>query len=792
MPAPRALTVAGKIALWALGIAAGAAVLVAGGALLLLRTDFVGKRLAQEVTKQAAEAIEGKLSLSNVRTSGLLQVCAEDVKLDDPLGRPALRAKEVCVSIDVGALVSKAAHVRSLRLVEPQLEWTEVPGKEPGTKTTTLLLALASKRPPKPKSGGPTAWTVQADGLEIERGRVQLRKSPEAAPGFAVEELSLKDGAARWAATSLGAKLALSGEVTVPGKLAALVSIDAGLDGDPATGRALLREVRLKLGQSGLVASGSFDLGKKSGAIKLREIQVAPRELELLLPKRADGAHAIPLASLLTGEADLDANGTEATLALRLAGGGGKLTGAAKSTLTAPYKWSLDLDGKGIDPRALVFGAPKGRIASRLSVQGKGIPQIDEEGVNGDVKLKLVVGPAKLDAVGAIALELEGSLLGRYLIVKTLDLDALGLKIDGRGAASREELSLDLDIDASDLALLGRNVGVLSGKAALRLDGDAHLTTRLTGSVDKPDAELKVRGKKVAFGSSLEAQEMNISGLLKGKLERPHGSLTFESQHLSLGGIDLGKPRVGVQLDWPTAHLRVEADVKNNDGEAAPGQLLIVGDATLDKRGDGVLLSNLSLTLPGNRFELRKAAHIKFSPKETELEPIELHSDHGDVAVAAALQKPYGKFPGRIDAAFTLTQFDLDRVPDFVLPPDLGLKGMVDAHLGVTGVPSSPDVDGQLTLTNVEAAGVRGLSGKLQAAVQRGRLRVSGEVAGPFGAKAQLKASWPVLPLAQTPKASLDATLTLAGVDLAQVSSMKRPKDDERPPSMKGTVAAQL
>ena len=41
--------------------------------------------------------------------------------------------------------------------------------------------------------------------------------------------------------------------------------------------------------------------------------------------------------------------------------------------------------------------------------------------------------------------------------------------------------------------------------------------------------------------------------------------------------------------------------------------------------------------------------------------------------------------PGRIDARLTVTRFELDRLPQFVMPKDLGLRGVVDLSALVQG-----------------------------------------------------------------------------------------------------------
>lgn len=797
MPTSRAIAAAaGRAALRAFGGAIAVVALVLAGGLLALRTERAQRGAARLAAERAAGAIEGRLRLGAVTVRGALEVCAKDLVLDDPLGRPALRAEEACAALDLLALARKQARVRWLRIAAPRIEWTEASGAAPGAHTTTLQLALAPRRGAAPGAdAGPSAWAVEVAELTLERGEVALRSAPGAEPRLAVGGLAARGARLSWTAARAGGRLELTAAELGPQRLPARLLLDAALEGGATGGRLRLDALALSLGQSALQADGDLDLAARTGTLHLRQLRLAPRELEQLLPQRpgAGGAarHALPLHEPLEGKAELLSDGQEARLLLELQGGGGRVTGELKSTLGLPLRWSVALSGEQVDPARLLLEAPPGRVSARLDVRGKGVPEWRDGGLRGDVKVHLHLGPARLDGVGPITADLDGSLLGQYLIVKRLTADALGVAVRGEGAWSREELSMDLAVDAPDLAAFGRAAGALAHKPALRLEGAARLTARLTGSPRRPDAQVHVRAPRLVFGSSLEAIGLAGDGALQGDLRRPKGTLAFSSERLTLGGADLGAPRVTLDLAWPAAWLRVEARVRGEDGAPGQGALELSGQATLDQRGDGLLLSDLFVSWPGNILKLQRPAHLKLGARETVLEPVALAGPFGGLSLAATLVRPGPRSPGRVEAALGLTRFDLDRLPEFALPPGLGLKGVVDAQVGVTGDPAAPDVDAALQVEGLEAGRLHGLSGRVQAQVHRGRARLSGELGGPLGSKLRLKASLPVAAPARAPRAPLDADLWLQGVDLAQAASLL-PARAGAPPALAGTLGAHL
>ena len=490
------LGVGGLLALFALLLALGWSV---------AQTGWGKDRLGKLVSAKATGALAGTLTVQEVHASGLLKVCLKKVSLADPEGVVVLTADEACVSLDALALTRKEARIRSVRLTRPALDVASVAGAD-GKPTTTLARAIAARNPPPKTSSGPTAWSVEIDSLTLLEGSVKLRPGVGEAPTFALEQLKLEGGKARYSASGALARIGLSGRLTAPGGLpdaapAVELDLDAQLEGSLSLGAVVLRDLRASLGKSRIVASGSFDLAAKKGAVELRELVLEADDVNALLPRKAASGEGTGAARPLLvgevrghGEATLDDD--RARLTLALAAGSGTLEVEAQTHLSDQH-WSVNATARGIDPGAVISTAPRGKVSLELEASGKGAPQFDAEGVSGELHGKLHIGPAHLDPMGPLLLDLDADLKDRTALVHAFTASALGLKLRMRGAASRENLALDLDIDAPHLEQVSRALATLAKKKKVTLiRGEAQLTAHLSGTVKSPNARLSLRAPR--------------------------------------------------------------------------------------------------------------------------------------------------------------------------------------------------------------------------------------------------------------------------------------------------------
>jgi len=382
-------------------------VLLTAGLLVWLHTGGGAETLGRSVANEARNAIEGDLRVRAIRVRGFLRVCVDGVELRDPDGHRVLSAEQACVSLRPLSLLRHHITVTDAELKKP---WIEL-AKEPGTSETTLQRAVRPRKPPQPGEGGPFAWRIEVQKLRLQDGSVTVRPEVGAEATLALGDLDVSQAHARYAADSAAAALDLTARLEAPGQAPVALAVDATLEG-AAPGRTIaLRTLRVKLGESGFSANGSWDLARQAGEIRLRDVAVLPRDLAAIAPKA-------PLEGAVRGEADFKSDGKTAGADLRLQAGGGRLDAKLTSTLEKAPTWDVQLNVEKVDPGAISARAPKGEVTARASLHGKGFPRFDAHGVQGDLRGTVHVGPARLDRVGPVVADLDASLLRRYAIVR--------------------------------------------------------------------------------------------------------------------------------------------------------------------------------------------------------------------------------------------------------------------------------------------------------------------------------------------------------------------------------------
>ena len=727
----------------------GVLVLAIVVALVWLHTGSGAEKLGRYVTEEARNAIEGDLRVGAIHVGGFLHICVDGVDLRDPEGHRVLSADRACVRIKPLAL---KAH--RIVLTEAQLErpWIEI-AKAPGSAETTLQRAIKPRKPPQP-GGGPFEWTIDVGNLELRGGSITVRPELGADATLALRDLNVGETHAHYSADAAAAVLNVSAQLSAPGEAPVALNLDARLDGTAATGTVGLNSLRVKLGESGFLASGSWNLGQQAGEIRLREIAVRPQDVHAIAPDA-------PLAGAIRGEANLKSDGKTAGAEAKLVAGGGKIDLKLTATVEKSPVWDVQVSLDRIDPGAVSARAPKGEVTGRLSLHGKGTPRFDEHGVVGQLEGALHIGPARLDRVGPVVVDMKATLLRRYAIVRAFTATAFGLEVKAHGAAAYDELSLDLDIRAADLAHVGRAIGATLRKPSLPIAGSAHLISRVTGSPRSPDATVRLRAPRLRWAGTIDADGLAVDGNLRGPLQRPDGSLRLVARRFSASAIDLGAPHVDMTLQWPLAHVRIDAGV-------ADGAVQLAGDAKIDDDKDGLSLSNFLVAYPGNTLRLAHDASVHFRDALV-LEPIELVGEHGSIRLQAQVQPP----PGRIDAALVVTRFELDRLPRFAMPKDLGLHGVLDANAVVQGPRARPDVDVRVELRGAGArpAGDLSLDAQTHAHVRAGVLQTEGWLAGGGLVRLDFQGELPVQAIATQPAtAPVRFDVRLARLDLARLA----------------------
>jgi len=665
-----------------------------------------------------------------------------------------MRAERACVHVNPIALKAHKILLSEVRLVRPWIDIATVTGPD-GKPTTTLSRAIAPRQPPKKEEQkGPFAWVIDVTGISLEQGSVAMRPGLKEDPSFALDRVDLHDGRAHYAADKSAAALSLSGQLVQPGKLPVAVALDATVDGATDTGKLTLREARISAGKSGVRASGSLDLETRRGTVEIRDLRLVPEDLEALSRGKPG-----PLIGEVRGQATVHLEGKRVAAVARLEAGGGKISLDADASLDQGPRWSVALQLDDVDPGAVARAGPNGKVTGRVEANGRGTPVFDEHGVTGDLHAKVHLGPARLDRMGEVKADLLADLQGRKALIRAFTATALGLQVSMHGDAAFDAVALDLDVKAPDLSAVGKAIGSFQKKPSIPLAGSLQLNAHVTGSPKRPQADLHLRAPRFRQDAKFAGTNIAVDGNLGGDLKSPNGRLLVRAANLQLGQIALNTPRIDMQLAWPQAHLRIDSGVSE-------GQVVLAGDARIDDDKDGLLLANFLVTYPGNELRLAHPVRVHFRAGETIVEPLDLVGPHGALRVSAQLR------PKTVDAAAVLSKFDLEYLPKFALPPNLGLRGVVDGNAVVTGRKSQPDVDLQLDLSRVAVARTSEIpiDAHTHAHLHGPRLRADGFVRAQRGPDLEFQIDGPIRPdPSEASGTPIKAEASLRGVDLADL-----------------------
>ncbi|MFL5437204.1 MAG: translocation/assembly module TamB domain-containing protein [Myxococcales bacterium] len=744
------------------GVAIGFAVVVGlvllaiVGAVVWLHTGGGARTLGREVTKQAQEAIQGRLDVASIDVTGFLRVCADGVHLSDPDGNEVLRAERVCVHVDPIALKAHKVNVSELRLIRPWIDVASVTGPD-GKPTTTLSRALAARKPPvtPAEKSGPFAWAIDATGISLEQGSVAIRPAPKEKASLALEGVDLAEGRAHYSADRSAAALSLAGQLLQPARLPVALAVDAKVEGPTDSGKLEVREARLSLGKSSLRASGSLEIATRKGTFELHDVRIEPADVDALLPGKPG-----PLAGEVRGSATVRLDGQRVAASLRLDAGGGRIAFDGDVVPGAEPQWSVALQLEGVDPAAVARAGPNGKVTGRVEGRGKGIPRFDEHGIYGDLHAKVQLGPARLERMGDVTADLTADVQGRKAFVRAFTATAFGLRLSAHGTAARDAMAMDLVMDAPDLSAVGKAIGSFQKKPTVPLAGSAHLVARVTGSPRQPDAEVHLRVPRFREDGQFAGSGIAIDGNLSGNLKAPAGRLLVSASQLQLGQIGLAQPRVDVELAWPMAHLRVDSAIES-------GRVRLAGDARIDDDKDGLLLSNFHVSYPENEFNLAHSVRVHFREGETVVEPLDLVGPHGSLRVSAQIRKT------TMEAAAVVSRFDLAFLPKFVLPPNLGLAGIVDGNAVVSGRKSRPDFDLQLDVqkASISRTAELPLDAHTHSHLHAGRLVSEGFVRMQGGPDLQFQIDSPIrADPGEAPGTPIKGEISLRGFDLAQLA----------------------
>ncbi|MFL5264936.1 MAG: translocation/assembly module TamB domain-containing protein [Anaeromyxobacteraceae bacterium] len=746
-----------KRALASLGYAvlAVAAALGVGlsAAFLLVSTDLGRRLVVPHLVRFADDALAGRIELASFRlgTKGGLELSG--VRVVDPDGEVVLSADRVRVDLDLGRLRSKEVS-GSVELVNPVVAL-----KREDDGTLSIARAFAPTHPrPKRADETPFAWTVRVTRLTM-RGAAVSYVDAAGKTAFAADHLDA-DGRGAYGPRGARVELSLRGAMTAPE--AAPLSIEAagGLRGT----QVRVRLLRASVGDTALDAVADFDRATWKGRAALLALGVDASAVRDLAPRA-------PLAGDLAGTLYAESDGSAATAALALSppGGQGGRAEAAAALRLPPGATALGFDvaAERLDLARVLRGAPGTELSLTARGHARGRDLASLEGA-----LSLSLAPSRLRGGRVGRAEVRATADRGTVDVSRLEAALPGASVQGRGRFRQGgAVEAHLTADGTDLAVLRRDLEALLDRKLPAFSGKARVEADVRGTTAAPLADLRVASPSLT-GPGFTAREVALKGSLAGPFSAPRAQLGGGAARLLAGRLDVRSAQVRGQLDGRRAEVTVTGAVP----DLGPEPLTVAGVATLSPDRHALAVSALTLSWPGDRFELTGPATVDL--RGPSVDRLALASGAQRILLEGGLAGA-GKRRA-LDARARVEAVDLALLPvRAMLPRKLGIGGKLSLDATAKGPAAAPQVSGRVELVDAAVAGVDRLAAvadvQYDGKARRARVDLGGRRDG--GGTLEAKLDLPVS-LARAPRsAPLAVDVTLAGVPVADALALAHRED---------------
>lgn len=548
----RRLRKTARISLWVLAGLGLLIVLVIGGALIAMHTDWGRERIRQQVEARLGDALTGEVSVGRVSGSVLGDFAVEDVVIRPPEGvegAEAIRIDRIEIDHNPRSLLSRTFHAQALRLEGVHI--TANLGPDGELDLAKLL------RPEDPQQPEPKPWNVYIHELEIADSSFTLHRPDadpvqvrdlEAAASLKVEGdelvVDLDRATGRWVEEDL--TVAIDGWI---GKNADILTLD-GLTVAAADSRVTVPVAQL-------------DLTTNTGRGRV-ELEATAGDLRRLMPDTDWRADVTLEAAFAHPEPDapwkLTADGTLA----------GQPIGLSAAVRPDGSSAELSVSAENFDPSAVLATAPPGKLDLKAAgtLSGESIKTLD----------------------GSIEATLSGRVSQRQIdqgwLSATLDDGIADLEVRGTGpvgkvrATAKVDFTQSIKVLESDIEVQLDDLGELIPGGEL-LEGSARIEAEVTGDITGED-DLRATGAAVsprlAFRDFV-ARDVRIAFDTRNLPGSPTGHVELSADYLSRGGTLIGPLQLVADVTENGRHIEARFDVGEPRGVyAATGS--VVADRT--------------------------------------------------------------------------------------------------------------------------------------------------------------------------------------------------------------------
>lgn len=443
-------------------------------------------------------------------------------------------------------------------------------------------------------------------------------------------------------------------------------------------------------------------------------LETGPRRASVDLTVDAQGAH-------LEARGDLDLRG------LRALGPG------------------LTIRAHELDLAQLFDGAPASKLAFDVEARGGGS---DLASLDGSFDFNLPAGKLGGKTVGPFHVAAHAA--HGDLTLADLHLVLPGIDVSGQGNGGAEALAAHVHVEAGDLGALSQSLTTW-GLGTADFSGRGRVDLAVGGRWSAPSLRLTGDLPRIRFGGS-SVQSLTLHAEIPNLRMPEAADVDATSPRAFLGGQTLRGLTLAVRAAGPRLTV--------NAGSSAPFPLTL---AIRGRRGSAptdLTIDALDLHYPEARWSLARPAHLDFGDGQLSIAGFALRT--GPERIEVDLAQNADGLRGHL----VVEKLDLARLPRVLVPPAIGVGGMVDLDARLAGSTAAPRLDAKVSLAGGRVRGYRDLSLALEthyaSARATGHLDARG-LGTAISTRFDLPGAWPI----RDRRAPLHLELTLAETDLA-------------------------
>jgi translocation and assembly module TamB len=579
------------------------------------------------------------------------------LELRDPDGDVLASVSGVEVRLRVAPLIRRRIDVALLRLDGPEIHLEQDEGG------SNLERAIASRNPtptPEAARGEQSSFGLVVEELEIADGVIDVVQRS----GDGTRHLRLEDLAARGSANKLGD--ALGAELEITAHVAAPLDAPFHLRVD-ATGAGEQKDARfaLELGAAKLVAKAQVEDGSHAEA-RIASLVVPPDVARAFL-----SGYPLDVVAALSAEAKRSGDELALHLDAKAASASARVDGAFDLATRRAHAATVAI--RHVDLSELTRDGPPSKMALTLHASGGGTSLDD---LVGQMEVSVPLSRIAAETIGPVhVLAIAGN--GEVQLREVL-VNVPGVRIEARGQARKERLSLAGKVVANDLGAFSRTLGKLAGPGGLSATGQGHLEFAMSGPVDAPSVAADGSFPVLAY------RQMRVEGLTLHLDARNVKSTVGVDARLAARSLAIAPGKV-----FRAVHLDVDGEGSELTLDAAVhgyAELGLRGQASLTRDGSGATVRALSLRYPEARWALEAPVQIESRAGVLVVSPATLRA--GEQVISASVVKRRT----RLDATLEVRSLDLGKLPGAFVDPALALGGVLNLHVRARGQSSNPDV----------------------------------------------------------------------------------------------------